>query len=204
MAGKIKRTYGFVKSVDFRPVPKVSQEHLDARRRQILDGARAAFAKHGYDGATVAKLEAEIGLSRGAIFNYFQDKLDIFHALANEDSRRWLSDFDQEGVDGLLRRLAAEDSGWIGVYIEVIRRATTEPELRARLESDEPEPAQKSAGVKIGELQTAGVLRNDVERKSIVAFVNTLALGLLLGKAQEQEVDVDELLKLMHEGIDAR
>lgn len=185
-------------------MPKVSQEHLDARRRQILDGARAAFAKHGYDGATVAKLEQEIGLSRGAIFNYFQDKLDIFHALANEDSRRWLTNFEEEGIDGLFRRIAAEDGRWIGVYIEVIRRATTDPELRARLESDEPEPAQKSAGEQIGRLQKAGVLRKDVERKSIVAFVNTIALGLLLGKVQEQEVDIDELLKLVHEGIDAR
>ena len=34
-------------------MPKVTQEHLDARRAQILDGARRAFAEHGYDGATV-------------------------------------------------------------------------------------------------------------------------------------------------------
>jgi TetR/AcrR family transcriptional regulator, transcriptional repressor of aconitase len=185
-------------------VPKVSQEHLDARRRQILDGARAAFAKHGYDGATVAKLEAEIGLSRGAIFNYFQDKLDIFHALANEDSQRWLTNFEEEGIDGLFRRIAAEDGGWIGVYIEVIRRATTDPELRARIEQDEPAPQQRTAGQTIGALQQSGVLRDDVERKAIVAFVNTIALGLLLGKVQEQEVDIDQLLKLVHEGIDAR
>ena len=33
-------------------MPKVTQEHLDARRTQILEGARRAFAEHGYDGAT--------------------------------------------------------------------------------------------------------------------------------------------------------
>ena len=46
------------------------------RRRQIVAGARRAFARFGYDGATVDVLEREIGLSRGAIFNYFPTKLD--------------------------------------------------------------------------------------------------------------------------------
>ena len=69
-------------------MPKVSQEHLDARRAEILEGARRAFARHGYDGATVARLEEEIGLSRGAIFHYFDGKLDLFAALANSDNAR--------------------------------------------------------------------------------------------------------------------
>ena len=31
-------------------MPKVSEEHLEARRAQILAGARRAFATYGYDG----------------------------------------------------------------------------------------------------------------------------------------------------------
>jgi len=65
-------------------VPKVSQEHLEARRAEILDGARRAFAEYGYDGATVARLEQATGLSRGAIFHYFSDKKELFVALAAE------------------------------------------------------------------------------------------------------------------------
>ena len=38
-------------------MPKVSEAHLDARRAEILEGARRAFARHGYEGATVARLE---------------------------------------------------------------------------------------------------------------------------------------------------
>ena len=63
----------------------MSQEHLDARRAEILEGARRAFARYGYQGATVARLEAEIGLSRGAIFHYFDSKLDLFVELAVQD-----------------------------------------------------------------------------------------------------------------------
>ena len=65
-------------------MPKVTQEHLDARRAEILDGARRAFADLGYEGATVAKLEEATGCSRGAIFHYFESKADLFVALAVE------------------------------------------------------------------------------------------------------------------------
>ncbi|MGB9377382.1 MAG: helix-turn-helix domain-containing protein, partial [Mycobacteriales bacterium] len=61
-------------------MPRVSQDHLDARRRQILDAARACFARHGYEGATVRRLEEEAGLSRGAIFHHFRDKDALFLA----------------------------------------------------------------------------------------------------------------------------
>lgn len=55
-------------------MPRVSEDHLAARRRQILDGARRCFAEYGYDGATVRRLEHTIGMSRGAIFHHFRDK----------------------------------------------------------------------------------------------------------------------------------
>ena len=59
-------------------MPKVSEDHLTARRRQILDGARRCFAEYGYDKATVRRLEKAIGLSRGAIFHHFRDKDTLF------------------------------------------------------------------------------------------------------------------------------
>jgi len=67
-------------------MPRVSQDHLEARRRQILDGARACFARHGYEGATVRRLEEATGLSRGAIFHHFRDKESLFIAVAEDDA----------------------------------------------------------------------------------------------------------------------
>jgi AcrR family transcriptional regulator len=185
-------------------MPKVSAEHVEARKAQILDGARRAFAAHGYDGATVARLEEETGLSRGAIFNYYDDKLAIFQALAAEDSRRWLAGFEETGIDGILRRVAGEDQAWARVYIDVVRRVATDPDFRRRMEEAEPEPEQRAAGQHVGELQRAGVLRDDVDRKSIGALVNLLAYGLMMFHVAGEEANIDEILKLVHEGIDAR
>src|SRR5215211_9432461 len=54
-----------------RTMPRLTETEKETRRRRVLDGARRCFAHHGYEGATVVRLEAEIGLSRGAIFNWF-------------------------------------------------------------------------------------------------------------------------------------
>src|SRR5581483_9769323 len=110
MAKKIIRMYGFVNSVGFRPVPKVSQEHIDARRAQILDGARRAFAQHGYEGATVPRLEAATGLSRGAIFHYYGSKQDLFVALAWDLNTRLGDILLERGLAAAVRALTEESA----------------------------------------------------------------------------------------------
>src|SRR3954447_15375161 len=102
-------------------MPKVDQGHLDARRAEILEGARRAFAKHGYEGATVARLEAEIGLSRGAIFNYFPDKWALFFELAARDQHELTTLLIEQGLDATIRHLAEESPDWMSVYFEVLR-----------------------------------------------------------------------------------
>src|SRR5215831_20406034 len=99
-------------------MPKVSPEHLEARRKKILGGARRAFAEHGYEGATVARLEEATGLSRGAIFHYFENKNDLFVELAMEMNTRFGDLLLSEGVEGALREMAAESPEWLAVLIE--------------------------------------------------------------------------------------
>src|SRR5919201_5817228 len=110
-------------------MPKVSEEHVQARRAQILEGARRTFAREGYEGATVARLEEEIGLSRGAIFNYFPDKWSLFLALAAEDQHVFIDLLVDEGIDAVVRRIAAENPDWLAVYFELARHMRTNPEL---------------------------------------------------------------------------
>ena len=67
-------------------MPRVSQDQLDARRHEILAAARGCFARFGYEGATVRRLEEATGLSRGAIFHHFRDKDSLFLAVAEDDA----------------------------------------------------------------------------------------------------------------------
>src|SRR3954453_18255250 len=112
-------------------MPRLTPDRLDARRAEILAGARRAFARHGYEGATVRVLEAETGLSRGAIFHHFRDKESLFLALAEEDARATATVVERGGLIEAMRGLPQRDAGWLGVGLEVSRRLRTEPEFRA-------------------------------------------------------------------------
>src|SRR5881397_4439356 len=131
-AGIARRTYGLLTSscpqAEEQGMPKVSAERMEATRRRVLDGARRAFARHGYEGATVKLLEEETGLSRGAIFHHFPDKDALFLALAEEDADEVAALVDDHGLVEAMRRLRGKDAGWLGVQLEVARRVRTDPE----------------------------------------------------------------------------
>ncbi|MFI0926634.1 TetR/AcrR family transcriptional regulator [Streptomyces sp. NPDC021012] len=63
---------------------RVSQEHLDARRRQILDGAARCFARNGFHATSMQDVLAEAGLSAGAVYRYFRGKEELIGAIATE------------------------------------------------------------------------------------------------------------------------
>jgi len=62
---------------------RVTQEHLDARRRQILQAAAREFGRKGLDpgAATIDDIAAAAGLSKGSIYSYFKNKDELFRAI---------------------------------------------------------------------------------------------------------------------------
>lgn len=65
-------------------VPKVTEEHLEARRRQIVDAALDCFARQGFHGTTILDICAAAGLSPGAVYRYFGGKEDIIAAVCTK------------------------------------------------------------------------------------------------------------------------
>jgi AcrR family transcriptional regulator len=63
-------------------VPRVSDEHLTARREQILDAARACFVRNGFHQTSMQDVIREAGLSVGAVYRYFPSKTDLIMAIA--------------------------------------------------------------------------------------------------------------------------
>ncbi|MFZ4173468.1 TetR/AcrR family transcriptional regulator [Streptomyces sp. HNS054] len=63
---------------------RVSQQHLDARRRQILDGAAVCFARNGFHATSMQDVLKEVDLSAGAVYRYFSGKEELIAAIASE------------------------------------------------------------------------------------------------------------------------
>src|SRR5882762_4806896 len=66
-------------------MPKVSQEHRDARREQILAAARRCFLRDGFQATSMQDLFAESQLSSGSFYRYFTNKEDVILAIAEEN-----------------------------------------------------------------------------------------------------------------------
>ena len=185
-------------------MPKVSPEHKERRRHEILEAARRCFARHGYEGATVARLEEETGLSRGAIFNYFESKEELFIELAVQDSARMSELWVNEGLEAVVREVMDIDPAWLAVYLELIRRVRTDAEFRGRIEARQAEVAPVNRA-KVEQGQRSGEFRDDVEAKWIGIFVNLVLNGLALQRASGDEPPSAELvLSLLGDAIGGR
>jgi TetR/AcrR family transcriptional regulator, mexJK operon transcriptional repressor len=56
----------------------ISDSLSPERRRAILDGAGRIFARDGYEGASMAQIAREVGVSKGTLYNYFPGKAALF------------------------------------------------------------------------------------------------------------------------------
>ncbi|MFG1998553.1 TetR/AcrR family transcriptional regulator [Spirillospora sp. NPDC048911] len=63
-------------------MPRVSEEHLERRRLQILDAAQSCFARKGFHETSLQEIFRESGLSAGAVYRYFRSKDDLIRAIA--------------------------------------------------------------------------------------------------------------------------
>ena len=65
-------------------MPKVTEEHRTARRRQIADAALRCFARSGFQQTSMADIVAESGLSAGAIYGHYKSKEELVELAVTE------------------------------------------------------------------------------------------------------------------------
>jgi AcrR family transcriptional regulator len=184
-------------------VPKVSEEHKNRRREQIIDGARRCFARHGYEGATVARLEDEIGLSRGAIFNYFPNKEALFVAVAASLSDRMMTIWLEQGFRALLEAIVHEDTDWLAVQLEAVRRFRTDPEFQRQVAAQD-EIWEETRDERLDALRAQG-LRDDVGIDQVGIFLGLIANGLALRvTVGDPNPDLDVIAELVETGVGPR
>jgi AcrR family transcriptional regulator len=203
-----------------RLVPRVSQDHLDARRREILSGARTCFARHGYEGATVRRLEDQIGLSRGAIFHHFRDKESLFLAVAEDDAATMVATVAECGLVQVMRDMLGragathpgddgagdepEVAGWLGTQLEVSRRLRTDPEFAKRWAARSEAIAEATRG-RLTRQREAGVLRADIPVDVLARFLELAYDGLVLHLATGRPADdLEAVLDLVEETVRRR
>jgi AcrR family transcriptional regulator len=74
-------------------MPRPRFDKLDPKRRAaILDIASVEFAEHGYEAASYNRIIERSGLSKGAIYYYFDDKEDLYATVLRDALQRLVLD----------------------------------------------------------------------------------------------------------------
>ena len=124
-------------AVAVRPLQSGGAED-SAKRRQILDGARAVFLSRGFDAASMGEIAKAAGVSKGTLYVYFENKEELFEAIVHEQCEvqaEGLFDLDPDDndVEGVLTRLG------LGL-VEFLCRPGRAPSLRTVIAISERMP----------------------------------------------------------------
>src|SRR5262245_5946582 len=80
--------------------PKAGDDN--AKRRQILDGARPVFLARGFDAASMGEIARAAGVSKGTLYVYFENKEELFEEIVGAECRaqaEQIFDFDPDNHD---------------------------------------------------------------------------------------------------------
>ncbi len=203
-------------------MPKVTEEHTEARRRQILSAALTCFAREGFHRATMQDIFREAELSPGAVYSYFKGKDELIAAIAAEVVRFALGLFETlsrpgpegrlhtpgEGFAMLVRAFRDIDlSTWAHrtrLGPQLLAEAQRNPALRGRVR----EGLGRGVGI-FAELARAAQERGELDpqldpehvaRLMLAGFHGLLIQVSLLGDA----VDVDAYVKTVAALLDSR
>jgi AcrR family transcriptional regulator len=83
------------------------QEQKEVRRREILATAEALFRDQSFAETTMAEVAARAGLSKGAVYLYFETKEQLFLAMLVDELAAWLDVVDARLESGAVRRSEA-------------------------------------------------------------------------------------------------
>jgi AcrR family transcriptional regulator len=84
-----------------------------AKRRQIVEGARAIFLARGFDAASMMDIAKAAGVSKGTLYVYFKSKEELFSAIVAQEccthgEAAFKLDENDHDVEAALTRLAIE------------------------------------------------------------------------------------------------
>jgi len=189
-------------------------ETTKANRARLLAAARAAFAAHGFAGASMDELTAAAGLTRGALYHGFGDKKGLLAAV--------VAQLDGEMAERARAAATAAGGGWDALLAEAAAyiEMALDPEVRRIVLLDGPAvlgdpsrwPSQNACLAEtrdtVARLVAAGTMRA-VDVEAAARLLSGAALNAALWVAASEEPDVAlpralEAFALMAEGLRAR
>lgn len=166
-------------------MPTGTWERLpEPRRRAVIEAAEREFSVRGFSGGSLNAIARDAGVSKGSLFQYFDDKVDLFAYVSERTSERIRAAMEQEAAAlpwstdffGALRGLNA---AWVGYFFDhpvdlaLTAAANLEPDrtARAAVRSTVAEHYHGMLRPLISLGRQTGQLREDADEPAMLAFL---------------------------------
>jgi AcrR family transcriptional regulator len=185
----------------------------------LLDAAGQVFAERGFHGATLDDVAATAGVSKGALYHYFDSKEAVFLALLRERLGAGLADVAavvaERGTGSAEMASAAEtflrrvtrDPRWMPLLLEFLAYGSREPAARQGVVENFLRPARERVADLIRdttpELQGASALSADELGLVIAALINGLAIERTFEPRTVPKDLLPKLLGVIRAGLEA-
>jgi AcrR family transcriptional regulator len=177
----------------------------DQTRERLVDAAAKVFAERGYEGATIADIAREAGLSTGAIYAHYRSKAELLAKAIRAQSARELArilggDCEVTMAEALVAAgsgLARRHGGHDSLLLEAVSAARRDPGLAAVM-VDEVSGREDRFVALLRAAQAEGTAGFRASPEAIARFGLMLNLGSLVVDALGlPAVDADEWRTLM-------
>lgn len=205
-------------------------ERQRARQQRIVAAAMEHFATRGYEAARIEEIASEAGVSKGAVFGYFETKAGLFLAAYQTAARSFPAYLDAppevcaEGFFAILRywidatpHLIHED--WIPYRVTLIGNYCAGLQLRREITQflAREDPYGTQGFVRSGIAR--GDIRRDIDPRMIVSMVDWLMdrvqdamvteeldpglFGSATQSAEQRELRVNDFIELLRSAVAA-
>lgn len=194
-------------------MPRVVPEYKERAKDRIVEAAREVFSKKGYHEATMDDVAEQLGVSKGALYQYFNSKEDLYRTIlkARFHNMTDLLRSTATGGGSLTETCQAffdnltKDTSSIGHSFEVISEASRNAAL-AKVVRENYHETTKVIEQCLTELRKEGSLRKELDihllTEGLVAFYDGLMVHLAIGTERSEVRKIfAEFMTAMEQGI---
>lgn len=160
------------------------------RRAQIIEAAQARFAQSGFQGATMAELSQQSGLSSGQLYRYFASKEALIDAVVRLVARQWYRQLREKltGLEDFSAILFPQSPFWADwpardrvLLLETFSEASRNRQIQSILRQEEQVLVTQGA--------SPASLPAETQRRAGIELLLTLINGVVCRTFQEDDID---------------